>query len=261
VAPKIHAETTTDNQLNGITNLEKEKAYYYDLDGDGKADKIMYQYTGNDNDYNVSWKLYINDKLCISKKTNGFCCNVQICDLDTSDSYLDLFITTRGDSDGILYSSFARYKDEAVSEITGLKQLAPKGFDFYRYGLYKVNGDGTFVISADTPVYSDAIGCYICDITFQLKDNTLSLVPDKAYALNQVSKNYKYKVKKSFSVYKDAGSKQVLFQVKKGEKVTFDQFTVGKSGKVYFNLKNSKGKTGWIPSKSKDLFSNCQYWG
>jgi hypothetical protein len=159
-APKIHAESITDNRLSAVTTLEKDKTYYYDLNGDGTPDKIMYQFTENDDEYSVSFDLYINDKLCISKKTDGFSCIIQICDLDTSDTYLDLYVTTRGDSDGIIYSSFARYDGETVREVPGFTENAPKGFIFYRYGLNKINGDGTFTLSVDTPISSNAIGCY-----------------------------------------------------------------------------------------------------
>lgn len=259
--PKIHAESTTGKQLSGITTLTKDKTYNYDLDGDGKTDKIMFQSTENENDYSVSFNLYINDKLCNSQKTQGFCCNIQICDLDTSDTYLDLFITTIGYSDGILYSSFVRYNGKTVSIVSDLAKKVPKEFDLYRYGLNKVNGDGTFIITADTPYYSDAIGCYYCDIPFQLKDNKLSFISTDIFTLNKCSSTYKYKAKKNFSVYKNTSSKQVLFQVKKGNKVTFDQLYVAKSGKVYLKLRNSKGKTGWILATTKNLFSNCNYWG
>lgn len=255
------AKTVKEEQMEGVIRLNAKETYQYDLNQDGTTEDIKYEYTENEVDYKTTVKLYINSKLSMEKVSDGWAYDLQICDLDTSDRYLDLYLYSRGASDVVNSAYFIRYNGENLSEITSMEENRPKGFEYFRYGLDKINGDGTFTVWVDTPIFSEAIGCYICSVSYQLKDNQISLLPTKTYALNETSKEYKYKAQKNFTVYKKAGSKSVSFKVKKGSKVTFEAFYVSKSGKAYMKVKNSQGKTGWINAALKDLFYERPLWG
>ncbi|MBP1754303.1 MAG: hypothetical protein H6Q59_701 [Firmicutes bacterium] len=252
----------SENELEGITTLEKDKVYEYDLNNDGKSEKIQYKIILNDEKFTVTLKLYINDKLCMSRKDHGFSYTLQLVDLDKNDNYLDLYGYGTMESDCISYSFFARYDEN--NQYHAIK-FSPKeltnNFNTTRYSLGALDGDGKFDLIIDTPIFSEAIGCYICYVPFQLKDNVISCVPAKTYAFNKSSKEYQYKAAKSFSVYATVGSKKVVYTVKKGDMVTFNSLYVTKSGKAYFRIVNNKGKTGWIKAAQENIFVEYPAWG
>jgi hypothetical protein len=245
-----------------IEILNKDTVYEYDLNGDGVTEKLQYELSGNEDDYKTIIKLYINDKLCLTKEDSGFSFGVRLLDLDQSDHTLDLFIFTSIESDCVKNAFFARYDGEKLYHYKDFEidKLA-KGFNTYRYSIARLDGDGKFTIIIDTPIYSPAIGCYYCYMPLQLKDNAISVLPVKSYTLTEGSSTYQYKAAKNFSVYESVGSKKAVFKVKKGAIVTFHKMYVSKSGKVYFKLRNSKGKTGWIKSDQENLFVMFPAWG
>jgi hypothetical protein len=259
----VSAATPTNNQMKGIISLEANRTYSYDLNGDNKEDKVYYESTFIDDSYSAVLKLYVNDKLCFTKEDDGSIgYAIQICDLDTSDNYLDLYIYALMDSVGIKYSSFARYTKESTIENTTFEPDEPTSYlSFFRYSLNKVKGDGTFIIEADTPIYTEAIGCYLCYLTYKIDESEIARVSAKTYSFNQYSKSYKYKAQKSFSAYKKVGSKSILFKVKKGNTVTFDKLYISKSGKAYVRVINSNGKKAWISANQSNLFYELPVWG
>lgn len=244
----------------GIMELKKDTVYEYDLNGDGKAEKLQYKVTVDDVNYTAALELYINDKLYLSRKDYVLNYTIDICDINKSDNYLDLYCYSTVD-DGCIYDGFfARYDGEKLIDKVKFP-LKTETKDISRFSLDKTDGNGKFTVCMDTPVFSYTIGCYYCYVPYQLKNNKITRVPVNTYSFNKYSKNYKYKVKKSFSVYDKAGSKTVAFKVNKGEKVTFDQLYLTKYKKAYFRIRNHNGKTGWIKSEKKNLFSILPMWG
>lgn len=244
-----------------IRTLEKDKKYKFDLNCDGKVEEIYFQVTANDEDWEATFKLFINGKLHLTKKERGFGYYVQLCDIDTKDNYLDLFVINQMESDCSDYAAFMRYDGNKINEITGLKEnIANKNLSLFRYSLGTVKGDGTFTLLVDSPIFSETIGCYNCFLPYQIKNNKITSVKQKTFALHKYSREYKYKAKKSFQAYKSAGSKSVAFTVKKGTQVTFDRIYVTPAGKLYVRAVSS-GKSGWISGDIKDLFIERPLWG
>ncbi|WMJ88195.1 SH3 domain-containing protein [Anaerocolumna sp. MB42-C2] len=262
MAPKVYQASETTKELDGIKTLSNDTVYYYDLNGDGKTEKILCKITVNYDKRKTTLKLYINDALSLSKIEDGLFFLVTILDLDKSDNYLDFFISTTMESGCMDNSFFTRYDGtKFLDYVTFDIKTLTKKFDSSRYYINKLNGDGKFTMVIDTPIYSPAIGCYFCYVPFRLKDNVLSAITTNTYTLTADSSNYKYKAVKSFSVYKKAGSKNVVYKVKKSDKVFFDKMYISKSGKAYFRIINNKGKKGWIKSDQENLFAECPAWG
>lgn len=260
MGPKICLAAGTDSAL-GVT-LYKDTVYQYDLNGDGKMEELHYQVTEDEENYKTELKLYINNKLCLTKKDEGMSFRVQLFDLDTKDKYLDLFLCTTMESDCAKNGFFVRYNGKKLVDNVKFEidKLA-KDFNTYRYSIRQGDGDGTFNAIIDTPVFSNAIGCYYCYVPFQLKGKEIKRLPATTYTLTKGSRDYKYKAAKSFSVYAKAGSKEVVYKVKKGDELTFDKLYVSKSGKAYFRARNGKGEWGWIQSDQENLFADYPMWG
>lgn len=260
--PDLCLASQSGNELVGITNLKKDTAYKYDLNGDGKTEKIKYKVNINEEKFSASIKLYVNDKLIMSRKTQGFYYSLNLCDIDKRDGYIDIYCFATMESGCINDAFFVRYDGEKLINMVKFPPKSEsKDFNTIRFSIEKTAGDCTFIACVDTPVFSNTIGCYYCYVPYQLKNNKIARLSEKTYLLTDDSKKYQYKVKKGFSVYDKAGSKTIAFKVKKGEKVTFDQIYLTKSNKAYFRIVNHKGKKGWIKSDQEGLFYNLPMWG
>ncbi len=255
--------SAAETKIEGIIYLEADKTYYYDLNGDGKEDKIYYKSTYQGKTDTSTLELFINDQLCLTRKDNFDNGHIlQICDLDSKDNYLDFYLYVIEPSDGVGNPTFFQYDGKSIlNQINFKPNELSKHLSFYRFSIDTVKGDKTFTILADTPIYSASIGCYLCYITYKLENNKITMVASKTYSFSEYSTEYKYKSKKSFSAYKTAGSKVIQFKVKKGDVVTFDKLHVTNSGTAYVRIVNKKGKKAWINANQEELFYELPLWG
>ncbi len=250
------------SKLEGVKALDQKTDYQYDLNGDGKVETLRYQVTENDEKHEATLKLYIDKKLCLTKTSDGLLYRVYVLDLDANDNHLDLFIHAVLESDGVKNAFFVQFDGKKfVHNVPFEINKLTKKYSTYRYSIEKTDGKGNFTALLDTPIYSPAIGCYLCYVSFRMEDGNISIIPSSTYDLFKFSKEYKYKTVKAFTVYEKAGSKTAVYKVKKGDIVTFDKMYLAKSGKVYFRTINSKGSKGWILSDQEGLFAEQPAWG
>ncbi len=248
--------------LDGVKTLHENTVYRYDLNGDGIEETIKYQVTENEEQHTATLKLYIDKKLCLTKKDDGLSFHMYLLDLNKSDNSLDLFIQTSMESDCIKNAFFVQYDGNKITHNIAFKaENMAKNFDIFRYSIVKTDGAGRFTLLLDTPVYSNAAGCYFCYASFQVQDNKISMIPASTFTLEKHSKEYQYKAVKVFTVYSEAGTKKIAYKVKKGEKVTIDKLYIAKTGKVYFRVNNKMGMKGWIVSDQENLFAELPAWG
>ncbi len=241
--------------------LTENIVYNYDLNGDGKTEAVQYKVTEKENAHTATLKLYINKKLVLTKEEEGLSYCVYLTDLNQSDNSLNFFIYTVWESGWVENAFFAQYNESKLDTIAFEPMKVAKDFNISRYTLFSTDGNGKFTLSIDTPIDAPSIGFYYCYISFQLKDNKITLLPDRTFSLVDFSKNYQYKAAKTISAYQSAGSKTVSYKIKKGDTVTFDEMYLSKSGKVYFRMNNAKGKKGWIRSNLNNLFIDVPMWG
>lgn len=252
--------------LDGIKTLHENTVYRYDLNGDGKEETIKYQITENEERHTATLKLYIDKELCLTKKDDGLSFGIYLLDLNKGDNSLDLFIRTEMESDCAKNAFFVQYDGNKITHniafnIAFKADSKVKDFNIYRYSLAKTDGAGRFTLLLDTPVYSQAAGCYYCYASFQVQDNKVSMLPASTFTLGKYSKEYQYKAAKAFTVYSEAGTKKIAYKVTKGEKVTVDKLYIAKTGKVYFRVNNKMGRKGWIVSDQENLFAELPAWG
>lgn len=238
----------------GIEYLQNDTIYKYDLNGDDKVDEIKVKELTLDGG-KTTLKLYINNKLCLTSKSDVEGFGVQVCDLDLNDNYLDFFIAVYPGNDYIMNAFFVRYNGKGLDPKVAFtpKDIINKNRNASSYKIVKLDGDGKFYIRNYTDC--DAIGSFYYDMPFQLKDNTITAASEKTYKLLTITD--KYKADRSFQAYEKAGSEKVIYTVKKGNEVSFDKLYISKSGKAYLRMINSKGKAGWIRCDQKKLFTNA----
>ena len=261
--------------------MEKDKVYYYDLDGDGTKEKIYYQthVSAKDNEFFDSVSLFINDKNVYTKKLTDVWASYKVIDFDTSDKTIELNFQVGSYSYTLDYSSFQRWNGK---EITEFETSSNKALMYGRgYRFKNVKGNGRFHIIVDTP-YALPIGCFYADIPLQLKGD--KIVPATGtYKLVESSKKYMYTVKKNMKLYKTASKKSKnKFTLKKGDKLRIikskpaknvakrpkGKYGLDKRDNGFAYVKTKTGKKGWIfLSKKmsswgkKTLFKKVPGWG
>lgn len=261
--------------------LEKDKVYYYDLDGDGTKEKIYYQthVSAKDNEFFDSVSLFINDKNVYTKKLTDVWASYKVIDFDTSDKTIELNFQIGSYSYTLDYSSFQRWNGK---EITEFETGSNKALMYVRgYRFKNVKGNGRFHIIVDTP-YALPIGCFYADIPLQLKGD--KIVPATGtYKLVESSKKYVYTAKKNIKVYKKASKKSKnKFTLKKGDKLRIikikpaknvakrpqGKYGLDKRDNGFAYVKTKNGKTGWIFFSKKmsgwgkkTLFKQVPVWG
>lgn len=269
--------------------LKVNKVYYYDLDMDGKKEKIKYTAKPGAND-NVTVALYINGSKKYTKKfkEEGYLASYTIADLNTKDKYLDLFLQVTGSSDYLTYAAFQRYEKKKI-----ITTNTNKNNDFLdqktEYSIKNVDGKGNFTITLDTPFSLPALGSYYTKISLKMKGK--KVVKNKTDEYSYSDGGYKYPnnrkkfpliLRSNTPLYKVASrSSKVIKTMKKGVGVRVLKIKISNS-KNYFKkaawkrkeisgyayVIDKSGKKGWIyldkergPWNDNPLFVEVLGWG
>lgn len=258
--------------------LSQNKVYSYDLDKDGKKEKIKYIIKKNDNSLQekIEVILYINEKERYRKKVE-YALNAQytIADIDKMDGYLDLFLIVTSDSYCLEYAAFQQYQSNQIKTLTS--SLNNKSIQSIRgYDIEGVDGKGNFKAAIDTPFALKAIGNYYCYIPFVMEKGNIKQKKVSTYSLAAPSKDFKYILKKAIKVYEKATtSSKIVRTIKKGESITISKIKLSTSSdnlkenvpiSGYAYIKDKNGKKGWIYLDKKynwnnPLFKETPGWG
>lgn len=256
---RVSASASAPKQFK---QLEFDKAYNEDLDYDGEDEKIICKQTDVKNDETKkTLAVYINDNIVFRKTLKCEYYYVHLADIDVDDNAQDLFITSKGVSDGCLETFYLQYKDPKLKLIqTITKKDAPKYLNMWRYLFGHISADASVQLIATRPI-GDAIGDYYCFIPYKLINHKLAAEKTNTYNLTPDSKKYVYKAKKKFVTYKSVNTgAAAAFTVNSGDKVRADKVYVSSEGKCYIRIINSKNVKGWINGSQENLFVKAPIW-
>lgn len=260
--------------------LKLNKNYSYDLNKDGKKEKLKVTFT-NITDTSGTIKIFINNKVKLKKEyvpimgdTNMAW--LSICDLNKKDKALDICVELTGASDVMDYMSVFQYNGKKVKLITTIKSELNNGvMSLYRYGnLRKISGNKKFMFDADTPYYNENFGCYICYLPAVYKENTIKLSSPSTYTMAKTTTSFKYTLNQSVTLYKKADKSQKVKTLKAGTKLYVKKIkpleklipNVFESHSCFLYVKTSSGESGWIyvPAdydENNPYFKSIQSWG
>lgn len=90
----------------------------------------------------------------------------------------------------------------------------------------------------------------------RLKNGKFVQIFSKSYAILDIAEEWDIPVilKKNVTAYTQMGGKKKAFTIKKGEKIPSGSLYCIKNKKVYFKIKNKKGKWGYIELKKGMLY-------
>lgn len=230
-----------DNARSGIT-------YSYDLDKDGKKEKILCL-IGND-EYGYTLDLYINNKL---KKTysnlEAIPC-VSIYDINKKDKSLDIYVELVHES---MYCDFEilKYNKGTIKSYTFDDRIS--SFDSDK-GIMKLSQ----VYPGSIDKFIDCIGPYSAIVPYKVNKTSIKRQVKNTYSTSSYIRNRKYIASKNLTAYKTTNGKTKAFTIKKGYK--FNIVALYKKGSsTYIKVKNSSGKYGYVKTQSTMIVKNPIY--
>lgn len=238
-----------------VIELKAGNTYQYDLNGDGKKEKIKFtrNTVGYTEDYlpRTHYKIYVNKKVMLDQKTSkkDWWAEVEeeptvyIIDLNSKDKYKEIYI--HFDAYGGAYkATLYRYNGKKLKQIAYKFDTNVPGGEFSRLESTQAS-DGTLTYHGHVGLGGAVWGMWasykykISGGTFKLESYTFS-VDDGSVT--------KYKVKKMLPATTSRTGKKKAFILRKGETIRILKIYIGKkvSKNQYFYVKNTAGKKGWI---------------
>lgn len=250
------------NHANAATTeLEADKNYRADLDGDGVEETIKFKSKMTDTKNTLT--IYVNGK---KKYTHSdpYAWVGQVCitDLEKEDQTQEIYFEFVSDSGCFERCKFLRY------EKGKLKVIASQSYDedYFSGRVYlSVNqrGDGSVIMNADTPFYGEGgLGCYYVDFDCEIEDKKIVKSEQSIFEVSSNWASQPYTLKKKTSFMKECGGKAKAFTLKKGEQVYLTRVSGEKSNNtMYAEFKTSSGKKGWIKITDTMFYKEAYLWG
>lgn len=237
--------------------LKANKTYTYDLDHDGKKEKLKYILKANGNGGYRGVIISINGKNLYKKfKNANQAITLTIADLDRKDKALDLMLNMESESGTLEYCGFLQYhsgKMKTLSSSDTTKILNQQ----YSYELAHVDGSGTFSISVRTPYRLYSMGDYNGYVSLQLKNDKIIKTKEVTYTLREDSGEFSYELQRAIPVYQSPSkSSKKVSTLKAGDTLTIKKVKpIGQKSYVprskavlkgYAYIEDKDGKVGWI---------------
>lgn len=233
--------------------LEANRTYSIDLDGDGKKENVMWKSTNINFDMrNDQVKIFVNGKKkrVVSGYYHG---RVTLEDINKRDRYKELIVHFYGDNDRVENAYAFRY------EKTGFHQIFSTGFNFY---IGHQKGDGKVYCTQE--YYDSNLQQGGIIVKYKIKSDKLVPLKNKTISLESYSAKRKYTASKNLSVQKSIKNSRTKFKIKKGEVFYITKFRLNVNlnevfdgdGKKFsfFYVKTKSGKKGWVKNQYNDFF-------
>lgn len=242
--------------------LNPDETYQYDVTEDGVTDQVKVKIVDNkDKDDSATITIFVNEQVAFEQKREaGPYWNVNLIRLENGKVFFDIYSTILSDDACIhqLYSC----EDGKLKSVYDFQKYYARYGDYYLVNVEEVSGNA---IKASVMAQFFTTGSIRFDMTLRYEDgkfrttsDTFALKYEKGYRKNKWTANRKIKV------YRTAGSKRRAYTLKKGNVIKLSK-VVYKDHKVYFKIRNSKGKNGYIAAAKKysytHYFKEAQYAG
>mgnify|MGYP001075151149 CR=1 FL=1 len=248
----------------GVKEIEIGTVYnQYDLDSDGIADTFKAAVTMGSKTAKKSiesteetgtLRIYINNDVVFEQTRNGYpYWQLSLITLQNGRTFVDIESTV-GSDDDCMHGLYA-LRNGQLESICDFQEPYSKYGNYYHVTITKVSGN---YLIADAGAQFFTTGITHWTMKFQYM---ICKCQERHESFERTADSFKIRYKtmpvknkwtagKKLKAYKKAGSRKAVYTVKKGETVKINR-VVFKKNKVYFQIKNRKGKTVYIPCASK----------
>lgn len=233
----------------------------YDVTGDGIKDKVQAVVSYDKKTQKYSYKITVND-VSVFEQTSG----------ENEDAWWSLNLLPMQDGKVFFEISGSSYNDYIQKH--GLYEYVDGTlkwfYDMQRDGRYCDRYNVTIDKVAGNTIYTNISAQYYTTgwinykVNLSYENGAVKATSNSSSIKYSKYRKNKWTANKKISVYKKIGNKKAAYTLKKGDKIKINKI-VSQGNKVYFQIKNKKGKTGYIPGAkkypSKVFFKEAQYAG
>lgn len=229
------------------TQLEEGKFYYYDLDNDGKSEKIKisssYKQVGTYN-HKYKYSIYINDTCAYTSDWYDwydYYGYFYLTDINSKDSYKEICVEQIGDSDWNERTDVLRYKNKKLTMYFHFSggELADKQPG---KGKIRLQEWATFD-------YSDNLGRYYVYVDYKISKKKLKRVANHVFQVDR-SMEYAYpgyyKLSRAVKIRRGIKNGKTKYTIKRGTGFYLMKLYVSNNKVKYLYIKTTNGKKGWI---------------
>lgn len=221
----IKIDFMTDDNLIAV-----EKA---DINLDGKADTVQLYRPYSPGGEFEQYALQVGEvKICIEQY--GCELYLGLADIDKNDKFIEMAVSSIGDSD-FAQTSFFRYDGKSIIQLGTMDGFYGeyRSDSYFSTGDVVVNGSGV----VRTQTRGDILHTWYYNDEFIVEDNALERVSKDLYLMNQ-----KVTVIEEITLKKSRTDASLGITLKVGEIVTIKET----DNKKWCSVVNSKGETGWF---------------
>ncbi|MCM1159408.1 MAG: hypothetical protein NC300_11915 [Bacteroidales bacterium] len=240
----VYAAKSGYVNLGNVWSENKSKTYKkYDVTGDGKVDKVKITMKRvGENGYNGRLRIYVNNKLtydCIA--VDCIYWSVGLVCLKNGNVYFDIWnLVSSEDVD--IHGLYAYNNGKLETAYDFLKYYEGYAHNVST-GVEKVKGN---VIYVGIGAQFWKTGGISHNIKIQYKNGKLKRVSNYCPIIYGSKAENRWTAIRRIKIYEKPSSKKVIYTVKKGDVIKINK-VVYKNKKIYFQVKNKKGKKGYMP--------------
>ncbi len=230
-------------------SLREGKTYSYDLNGDGKKEKIKYTTSVNENKVITRATLYINGKKKTSVKCkDSFSAWLYMTDIRKKDKYKELYLSFTWSSDCFTRGYGYRYKSGSLKKI--FTHVDRKSV---RNSILNTQANNGTVSFSEEYSGSEYLGQGFVVKKYNIKNKKLVPVRQQVYNTTGLWKKSPYHASTLIKVQKSVTDDTELFEISSG--TTFYVYKIRLASKssdvrstdiTHIYIKTSSGKKGWI---------------
>ena len=249
---------------SGIKEVKPGTVYsQYDLDSDGIADTFKAVVTMGSKTAKKSiesteetgtLRIYINNDVVFEQTRNEYpYWQLSLITLQNGRTFVDIESTV-GSDDDCMHGLYAM-RNGQLESICDFQEPYSKYGNYYHVTIKKVSGN-SLIADAGAQFFTTGITHWTMKFQYMI-----CKCQERHESFERTADSFKIRYKtmpvknkwtagKKLKAYKKAGARKAVYTVKKGETVKINR-VVFKKNKVYFQIKNRKGKTGYIPCARK----------
>lgn len=198
--------------------------------------------------------IYINNDVVFEQTRNEYpYWRLSLITLQNGRTFVDIESTV-GSDDDCMHGLYA-LRNGQLERICNFQEPYSKYGNYYHVTITKVSGN-SLIADAGAQFFTTGITHWTMKFQYMIckcqerHENFGRTADSFKIRYKTMPVKNKWTAGKKLKAYKKAGSKKVAYTIKKGHTVKINKI-VFKNNKVYFQIMNEKGKTGYIPCARK----------
>ncbi len=232
--------------------LQPNKTYRYDIDGDKKKETIRVVIKSNDTKYKTQGIMYVNNKKYYHFRSTGLWSTFVVTDFYAKKKGMNVFVYATSDSDVMDKVEVLKCGAKKAKAIARMKLGRYDMLKVYRMSgkITQCEEEGAFYLYPDSPFGLTYFGSNYVKVKFKIQGNKVELVKQKTY---KNTYRFNYVLKRSMKIYASPDFNSEVTVLPSGTSLSvthicpirFDEMDGYVEQYSFVKIKTSSGQVGW----------------